>query len=104
MPQMIFVLRDGSKKTVSVPEGQTLLDIAHANHIDVEGLCGGSLACATCHLVIAEEWYHRLPPPEEEERDMLELAWGLEETSRLGCQIAMSAELDGLVVRLPDET
>ncbi len=104
MPKMTFIQRGGVRKEVDAPEGFSLLDIAHRNDIDIEGACEGSMACSTCHVVVEDEWFARLDPPSEEEEDMLDLAFGLTRTSRLGCQITMTDALDGLTVRLPDTT
>jgi 2Fe-2S ferredoxin len=104
MPKMTFINKDGSKKDVEAPIGQSVLEIAHANGIDIEGACEGSLACSTCHVIVAPEDYERLSEATEDEEDMLDLAFGLTATSRLGCQIIMSEELDGLTVTLPQET
>ena len=84
--------------------GRTLLEIAWDNNLEVEGACGGVMACSTCHVIVDPAWADRLDPPGEEEDQMLDLAWGLMPTSRLGCQIALTAALDGLVVSLPSET
>lgn len=104
MPKMVFIERDGNKKEVDAPVGLTLLDIAHRNDIDIEGACEGSLACSTCHVIVDKEWYGRLEEPSEDEEDMLDLAFGLTPTSRLGCQVVITEELDGLTVALPAET
>lgn len=104
MPKMTFIQRGGVRTEVDAPEGFSVLDIAHRNDIDIEGACEGSMACSTCHIVVEDEWFARLDPPCEEEEDMLDLAFGLTRTSRLGCQITMTDELDGLTVRLPDTT
>ncbi len=104
MPRMTFISKDGSKKEVDAPTGLSVLEIAHANDIDIEGACEGSLACSTCHVIVMPEDYERLPEATEDEEDMLDLAFGLTGTSRLGCQIIMSEELDGLTVTLPKET
>lgn len=104
MPKVTFIQRGGVRKEVDAPDGFSLLDIAHRNDIDIEGACEGSMACSTCHVVVEEDWFGRLKPLSEEEEDMLDLAFGLTRTSRLGCQIVMSDELDGLTVRLPDTT
>ena len=104
MPRMTFIDRDGSHHEVDAPVGLSVLEIAHANNIDLEGACEGSLACSTCHVVVSPEDYERLTEATEDEEDMLDLAFGLTRTSRLGCQIIMSEELDGLTVRLPTET
>ena len=105
MPKMMFVSPDGTvRKEVEAPVGLSVLEIAHRNDIDLEGACEGSLACSTCHVVVDPKWYDELDDPSEEEEDMLDLAFGLTHTSRLGCQIKMTEDLDGLVVTLPSAT
>ena len=104
MPKMTFILKDGSRKEVEAPLGLSVLEIAHRNHVAIEGACEGSLACSTCHVVVNPEWYEQLHEASEEEEDMLDLAFGLTHTSRLGCQIRMCEELDGLTVTLPSAT
>ncbi len=101
MPKMVFIERDGTRKEVEAPIGLSILEIAHRNDIDLEGACEGSLSCSTCHIIVDPDWFDRLLDPTEDEEDMLDLAFGLAETSRLGCQIKMTEELDGLTVRLP---
>ena len=104
MTKIIFVLNDGTQKEVDAPNGISLLEVAHKNHIPLEGACEGSLACSTCHVVVDKTWFDKLAPASDDEEDMLDLAFGLTHTSRLGCQIRMSEALDGLVVRLPAAT
>ncbi len=104
MPKIIFVLNDGSEKTVDAPNGISLLEVAHKNAVSLEGACEGSLACSTCHVIIDEAFYNQLPPASEDEEDMLDLAFGLTHTSRLGCQIMMNDSLEGLKVKLPAAT
>ena len=104
MPKMTFIKTDGSRVEVDAPVGLSVLEIAHRNDIDLEGACEGSLACSTCHVVIDPEWYDALVEASEDEEDMLDLAFGLTRTSRLGCQIIMTEELDGLTVSLPAGT
>ena len=105
MPKMIFVSADGStRKEVTARSGQSVLEIAHDNDVDIEGVCEGSMACSTCHVIVDPEWIGRLKEASEEESDMLDLAYGITKTSRLGCQILLTDELDGLVVTLPRET
>jgi 2Fe-2S ferredoxin len=89
---------------VEAPLGLSVLEIAHKNDIDLEGACEGSLACSTCHVVVSEDDFDRLDAATEAEEDMLDLAFGLTATSRLGCQIIMRQELDGLTVSLPKAT
>jgi 2Fe-2S ferredoxin len=101
MPKMIFIERDGTRREVEAPLGLSVLEIAHKHDVDIEGACEGSLACSTCHVVVDPSWIAKLSKPTEDEEDMLDLAFGLEKTSRLGCQIVMTDALDGLVVKLP---
>jgi 2Fe-2S ferredoxin len=102
MPKMTFIERDGTRREVDAPLGLSVLEIAHQHGVDIEGACEGSLACSTCHVVVDPAWFPRLAQPTEDEEDMLDLAFGLQETSRLGCQIVITEALDGLVVKLPD--
>ena len=104
MPKMTFVERNGTRREVEAPLGLSVLEIAHRNDIDIEGACEGSLACSTCHVIVDPEWYELLQDASEDEEDMLDLAFGLTKTSRLGCQIIMSDELDGLTLKLPPGT
>lgn len=104
MPKMTFIERDGTPHEVEAPVGLSVLEVAHKHGIDIEGACEGSLACSTCHIIVDPEWFNKLNTPSEDEEDMLDLAFGLEKTSRLGCQIVVSEALDGLVVRLPAAT
>jgi 2Fe-2S ferredoxin len=104
MPKMIFIERDGAAREVDAPLGLSVLEIAHRNKVDIEGACEGSLACSTCHVIIDPDWYDLLKEATEDEEDMLDLAFGLTATSRLGCQIIITEELDGLTVRLPSAT
>jgi len=100
---MVFIEPDGTRKEVDAPLGLSVLEIAHRNDIDIEGACEGSLACSTCHVIVDPDWFGRLDEPSEDEEDMLDLAFGLTPTSRLGCQIIITEELDGLTVTLPAE-
>ncbi|KAL7925529.1 2Fe-2S ferredoxin-type domain-containing protein [Trichoderma austrokoningii] len=100
-----FIDKEGEEHKFAVSAGDNLLDIAQANDLEMEGACGGSCACSTCHVIVeGEDHYDQMPEPEDDENDMLDLAFGLTETSRLGCQVKMTKELDGLVVRLPSMT
>ncbi len=81
------------------------MEVAHANEIDLEGACEGSLACSTCHVVVEDQgMFDALPEACDDENDMLDLAFGLTATSRLGCQVKAAKELDGLRVRVPAAT
>ncbi|KAF7716689.1 Uncharacterized protein PECH_008613 [Penicillium ucsense] len=100
-----FIDKDGTKVELQVSEGDNLLDIAQANDLEMEGACGGSCACSTCHVIVEDpDMFDKMEEPSDDENDMLDLAFGLTETSRLGCQVIMSKEMDGLVVRLPSMT
>ena len=104
MPKMTFLEPNGTPHEVDAPLGLSVLEIAHKNGLDLEGACEGSLACSTCHVVVQGDWYDLLPDASEDEEDMLDLAFGLTKTSRLGCQIIITDELDGLTVALPAGT
>lgn len=103
--KITFIDKEGESHTFAVADGDNLLDIAQAHDLEMEGACGGSCACSTCHVIITDQdYYDKLPDPDDDENDMLDLAFGLTETSRLGCQVKMNKEMDGLVVRLPSMT
>ena len=104
MPKVIFELPGGEQREISAEPGKSLLVTAQQNDIDIEGACEGVMACSTCHLIVSEDWFKKLPDASEEEEDMLDLAYGLTKTSRLGCQITVTEDLDGLVLKVPDET
>ena len=101
--KIIFVVK-GENKEFEVQVGTTVLEAAHQNDIELEGACEGSLACSTCHVVVDEKYFDKLEEPSEDEEDMLDLAFGLTQTSRLGCQITMTKDLDGFTVVVPDES
>ncbi|KAJ9568512.1 hypothetical protein OSB04_004478 [Centaurea solstitialis] len=99
-----FFDKDGEQE-IKVPIGMSMLEAAHENDIELEGACEGSLACSTCHVIVMDlEQYNKLEDPTDEENDMLDLAFGLTETSRLGCQVIAKPELDGLRLALPAAT
>jgi 2Fe-2S ferredoxin len=104
MPKITFITSDDSEIVIDAPLGLSILEIAHMNDIDIEGACEGSLACSTCHVIVDEGWYDLLPEASEDEEDMLDLAFGLTATSRLGCQIIMNDKLDGIKVKIPSAT
>lgn len=104
MPKVTFIFPNGERTVLEPPAGLSLLDIARKYSIDIEGACEGSLACSTCHVIVDPEWFDSLDEATEDEEDMLDLAFGLTETSRLGCQIIVTDELDGITVTLPSET
>ncbi|NCC21080.1 MAG: 2Fe-2S iron-sulfur cluster binding domain-containing protein [Alphaproteobacteria bacterium] len=107
MPKITFIRKSGESLEINAPVGLSVMEVAQKHDIaEIEGACGGSLACATCHVYVHPDWWDKcLPDGEdavsEEEEDMLDLAFDLRKQSRLSCQIIMSEELDGLVVALP---
>ncbi len=103
MPKITFIDPDGTRRQFEATVGETLLEVGQENGIDLEGACEACMACSTCHVIVDKEWYGRLKPSSEEEKDLLDLVFNLERTSRLGCQIMITGELDGLVVSLPRE-
>ena len=104
MPKVIFILQDGLAKTVKADCGMTIMRVAQINDIDIEGACEGSMACSTCHVILDKDWFAKLDPASEEEEDMLDLAPGLSVYSRLGCQVEVNNNLDGMIVSLPSTT
>lgn len=105
MPKITFIYKDGSEKIVDAPVGLSLMEVSLKNNIEqIEGACGGSLACATCHLYVHPDWWDKCLPDDEksdDEEDMLDLGFDVRKHSRLSCQIMVTEELDGLVVALP---
>jgi ferredoxin len=99
-----FITARGDRVAAEGQEGARLLEVAQAAGMALEGTCEGQMACSTCHVVVAPQWHAQLPPASEDEEDMLDLAAGVTATSRLACQITLSAALDGLLVRIPGES
>ncbi|NXQ68089.1 ADX protein, partial [Quiscalus mexicanus] len=98
-----FINRDGERLTTTAKEGETLLEVV-VNHnlaIDGFGACEGTLACSTCHLIFDKDTFQKLDAISDEELDMLDLAYGLTDTSRLGCQVCVKKLMDGVTVRVP---
>ncbi|PVU99301.1 hypothetical protein BB559_000328 [Furculomyces boomerangus] len=101
---LVFVTPEKQEIPVEAEEGINLLELAHENDVDLEGACECSCACSTCHVILDEDLYEKLDEPSDEEMDMLDLAFGLTETSRLGCQIQVSKMMEGAKIRLPSAT
>lgn len=106
MPKITFVQVNGSEKTIDAPLGLSVMEVAVRNGMDkIEGACGGSLACATCHVYVHPDWWDKVMPEDgeisEAEEDMLDLAFHLTKKSRLSCQIIVTDALDGLILGLP---
>lgn len=104
MAVMTFVMPDGTRREVDATPGESILAIAQRHGInELEGACESCMACSTCHVLVEKDWFAKFPEPSEEEDDMLDFAYGLALTSRLGCQIIFTVALDGLVVRVPSD-
>lgn len=101
MVKVIFKTAEETTE-VEVAEGTTILEAAHSNGVSLEGACEGSLACSTCHVVLEQEAYDKLEAASEDEEDMLDLAFGLTSTSRLGCQVPITADLEGATFTIPN--
>ena len=99
-----FVNRDGSKTKVEGLYGRTVLEVAHENNVELEGACEGSMACSTCHVILEPELFDKLEEPCEREEDLLDLAPGLTDTSRLSCQVKVDERVEGTEIRLPKIT
>ena len=104
MVRVRFIASDGEVAEADGAPGTALLDVAQAAGMPLEGTCEGQMACSTCHVIVAPDWFARLPEASEEEEDMLDLAAHVARTSRLSCQIALADELDGLEVRIPPDS
>ncbi|KAG7368072.1 2Fe-2S ferredoxin-type domain containing protein [Nitzschia inconspicua] len=102
--RLSFIQPDESIREVDARVGESFLQVAHRNDIDLEGACEGVCACSTCHLIFPVEVFDQLPEPSEDEEDMLDMAFGLTETSRLGCQVIVTPEMDRLTVEMPKAT
>ena len=103
MTNINFKLRNGKIIKIDAEDGLTLMEVARDNDLGIEGTCGGSISCCTCHVVIDKDWCDKVGPANPDEEDMLDLAVDLQATSRLGCQIQVNKELDGLIVNIPNE-
>ena len=102
MPKITYVNCKGSSKTIDVENGLTVMEGAIQNDIPgIDADCGGSMACATCHVYVEEKWLDKIPKAEEAEVDMIDMAFEPKNNSRLSCQLIMSDELDGLIVTTP---
>jgi ferredoxin len=102
--KVCFVTTDGSRIERDAAPGDSLLAVAQAAGLPLEGTCEGQMACSTCHVIVAPEWFAKLPPAAADEEDMLDLAAGVARTSRLSCQIVLGDELEGIEVRIPGES
>ena len=104
MVKVSFICADGRVTSAEAEPGARLLEVGQAAGMPLEGTCEGEMACSTCHVVVAPQWFDKLPAASNDEEDMLDLAADVARTSRLSCQITLNAELDGLEVRIPGES
>ena len=104
MTKITYVEHSGKLHTIQVQNGLTVMEGAVQNNISgIDADCGGSMACATCHVYVKEEWFNKLPKKEDGEEDMLDMAYEPSKFSRLSCQLIVSDELEGLFVNLPEK-
>ena len=104
MPKITYIEHNGKTNTIEVASGLSVMEGAVQNNIPgIDADCGGSMACATCHVYVKEEWFNKLPKKEDGEEDMLDMAFEPKKNSRLSCQITISNELDGLIVNIPSK-
>ena len=103
MPKLTFIEANGNEKTIDAENGLSVMEVARDNDLEIEGTCGGSISCCTCHVIIDKDWFSIVGGPNPDEEDMLDLATGLQPTSRLSCQIEITNELDGLRMSIPEE-
>ena len=104
MPKITYIEYNGKIHSIEVANGLTVMEGAVQNNIPgIDADCGGSMACATCHVYVKEEWFNKLPKKEDGEEDMLDMAFEPKKNTRLSCQLMVSDQLDGLVVNLPEK-
>ena len=104
MAKITYIEHSGKSHTIEVQNGLTVMEGAIQNNVPgIDADCGGSMACATCHVYVKEEWFNKLPKKEDGEEDMLDMAFEPKKNSRLSCQLMVSEQLDGLVVDLPEK-
>ena len=104
MPKITYINSAGEKKTIEVKNGLSVMEGAIQNNIPgIDADCGGSMACATCHVYVEEKWFYKLPKAEDGEQDMIDMAFEPKKNSRLSCQLVVSDTLDGLVVTTPSK-
>lgn len=102
--KVIFTTAAGKRVETQAETGDNLLRVGQAAGLPLEGTCEGQMACSTCHVIVARDWFGKLPQASEDEEDMLDLAYGVRPTSRLSCQIDLTGALDGLEVEVPSES
>ncbi len=104
MPKITYIEHNGKTHNVEVPKELSVMEGALQNNIPgIDADCGGACACATCHVYVDEKWFDKLPKKSESEQDMLDMAIEPNKFSRLGCQITVNDDLDGMVVKMPSK-
>ena len=104
MPKITYIEHTGKSHTINIPKGLSVMEGAIQNNIPgIDADCGGGMACATCHVYVKEEWFDKLPKKEDGEEDMIDMAHEPNKFSRLSCQLTVSGELEGLIVKLPEK-
>ena len=104
MPKITYIEHSGKSHTINVANGLSVMEGAVQNNISgIDAECGGSMACATCHVYVKEEWFDKLPKKEDGEEDMIDMAYEPNKYSRLSCQLTVSDKLEGLTVKLPEK-
>lgn len=104
MVKITFIDAAGQSRIVEAEEGSTVMEAAIRNDVSgIEAECGGACACATCHVYVDDSWLEKLPKAESMEEDMLDFAYDVRPASRLSCQIRVAAEVDGLVLHMPEQ-
>ena len=104
MAKITYIEHSGKSHTIEVQNGLTVMEGAIQNNIPgIDADCGGSMACATCHVYVKEEWFNKLPKKEDGEEDMLDMAYEPNKFSRLSCQLTVSDKLEGMIINLPEK-
>tara|TARA_X000001036_G_scaffold352649_1_gene333876 strand:+ start:95 stop:415 length:321 start_codon:yes stop_codon:yes gene_type:complete len=104
MPKITYIDQKGNSKTIEVESGLSVMEGAIQNNIPgIDADCGGSMACATCHVYVEDSWFNKISKAEDAEIDMIDMAYKPKKNSRLSCQILVSDEVDGLTVTTPEK-
>ena len=104
MAKITYITSENETHTIDVDNGLTVMEGAVQNEIPgIDADCGGGMACATCHVYVTEDWFHKLPKKEDGEEDMIDMAFEPNKNSRLSCQLIVSDDLDGLIVNIPSK-
>ena len=103
MATLTIIDPDGTRHQLNAKPGSSVLQIARQNDIAIEGACEGAMSCSTCHVIVERKAFKNLPNPDEDEEDILDLAWGRTRTSRLACQVTLSEDIDKLAVKVPTQ-